>query len=328
MKNQKIIPWLLGGPPWVQYRTRLDLLCEQDDSPEVISAREEMLGHPAIMKLIDDVSNWPGHTLKRHNDANHPIHKLAFLADLGIIHSDPGMESVVARVLSHQSPEGPFQIRMNIHPRYGGKGEDQLVWMLCDAQVVVYSLVKLGYGDHPEVKQAVNHLVSHIRANGWPCGVTTDLGRFKGPGRRDDPCPYANLAMLKVMALKPDWREQEASRIGAKTLLDLWDRRKEKRPYLFAMGTHFSRIKAPLIWYDILHVSEVLSHFPDLYRDPRLQEMVSLLEQKSDGYGRYTPESIWTAWKDWDFGQKKEPSYWITFLVYKIFSKFHVDNVE
>ena len=43
-----------------------------------------------------------------------------------------------------------------------------------------------------------------------------------------------------------------------------------------------------------------------------------VLLAKAGADGRYTPESVWTAWKDWEFGQKKEPSPWLTLLVDRI----------
>ena len=120
----------------------------------------------------------------------------------------------------------------------------------------------------------------------------------------------------------PAWRQEKFCLVGAETLLDLWTRRKEVRPYLFAMGTHFSRLKAPLIWYDLLHVLDVLSQFPRLLQDERLLEMKTLLEAKADEIGRYTPESVWMSWKGWEFAQKKEPSYWITFIAQRILKRF------
>jgi hypothetical protein len=84
------------------------------------------------------------------------------------------------------------------------------------------------------------------------------------------------------------------------------------------MGTDFRKLKAPFVWYDILHVAEVLSHFSWVHDDARFVEMLVLINSKADEQGLYTPESIWTAWKGWDFGQKKLPSQWLTFLIYRI----------
>jgi hypothetical protein len=34
--------------------------------------------------------------------------------------------------------------------------------------------------------------------------------------------------------------------------------------------------------------------------------------------GRFTPESIWVAWKGWNFGQKKEPSWGLTLAAWRV----------
>jgi hypothetical protein len=236
------------------------------------------------------------------------------LADLGLRVTDPGIERAVGKILEHQSREGIFQVLVNIKPGYGGTGQDQWAWMLCDAPLIIYALVKLDPGQDSRFQAAVGHLVSLIRENGWPCAVSAELGKFRGPGRKDDPCPYANLLMLKLLGELPEWRNHKAARAGAAALLDLWERRTNRRPYLFAMGTDFAKLKAPLIWYDILHVLHVLSRFSWLGDDTRLQEMVTIVRAKADEQGRFTPESIWTAWKGWDFGQKRHPSEWLTLL--------------
>ena len=102
-----------------------------------------MLAHPKIRTLLSELSGWPGLSLKRHNDASHLLHKLVFISDLGIRSGDPGVGEIVARVLQeHQFKEGAFQTLANISPQYGGTGKDQLVWMLCDAPSVLYSMVK------------------------------------------------------------------------------------------------------------------------------------------------------------------------------------------
>ena len=310
-----ITAWLLAGPPWVAYRTLLDLLGETEDSPDVVLARQAMLAHPQVRQLVDEMANWPGSLLSSHKSAGHPLHKLTFLADLGLNVSDPGMERIVERVLEHRSDTGPFQMLMNIAPHYGGSGQDEWAWALCDAPLLVYALVSFGLGDDPRVTAALEHLTGLITERGWPCAVSPELGKFRGPGRKEDPCPYANLVMLKTLALRPEWRNHPASRIGVETLLNLWEQRQESHPYMFYMGTDFCKLKAPLVWYDILHVTEVLTRFPGYAGDPRLQSMLAVLRGKIPQDRRHVPESIWTAWKDWDFGQKKKPSTWLTLLV-------------
>jgi hypothetical protein len=162
-----------------------------------------MLSEVKIQALVSELALWPGRVIKTHNDAGHMLHKLVFLADLGLKGDDAGMQQVVERILALRSPEGVFELMVNIKPAYGGSGEDQPAWMLCDA---------------------------------------------------------------------------------------------------------------PLVWYDLLNVLDVLTAFPWLYGDRRLQEMLDILQGKADNQGRFMPESIWTAWKDWEFGQKKQASQWITLI--------------
>ena len=318
---EEVREWLKSGPPWVAYRSRIELYAEGEDSPAVQSERERMIDNVQVQGILEELASWPGEALRSHKSAGHLLHKLTFIADLGFHQGDPSVDKIIDQVLAHQSDDGPFQILMNIHPRYGGKGEEELVWMLCDAPLTLYALVKLSLQDDPRVQAAAERLSGLVRENGWPCAVSPALGNFRGPGRKDDPCPYANLVMLKALAELDAWQDSEASRLGVETALTLWEERRERHPYLFYMGTDFSKLKAPLIWYDILHVTDVLTRFPWVRSDDRLLEMVRAIQSKADEDGRYTPESIWMAWKGWDFSQKKEPSPWLTFLVWRMLNR-------
>ena len=113
-----------------------------------------------------------------------------------------------------------------------------------------------------------------------PCPPT--LGSFRGPGRKDDPCPYANLAMLKALSALEEWRDGDACRTGAETLLSLWSESTTRHPYMFYMGTDFRKLKVPLVWYDLVHVLDVLSRFPWLHTDPRLLDMLAVLKQNAE----------------------------------------------
>jgi hypothetical protein len=313
--------WLLGGPSWIEYRTRVDLLDQPEDSSEVQQIRNAMLAHPQVIKLMEELADWPGPILKSHKSAGHILHKLVFVADLGFRQDDERITQVINRIFTRQSAEGPFQILVNINPKYGGTGKDQFVWMLCDAPLVLYALTKFGFGAQEEIRKAADHLIGLVRENGWPCTVAPELGKFRGPGRKTDPCPYANLVMLKLLANFPELQDSQSVITGVETLLSLWEQRRERRPYLFAMGSDFAKLKAPLIWYDILHVTDVLTQIPRAREDSRLSEMVALVQSKAGEDGRFTSESVWRDWKDWDFGQKREPSMWTTLIAHRILKR-------
>jgi hypothetical protein len=321
---QPPIDWLLEGDPWTAYRTRLDLLGQSESDPQVVSTRQSMLAHPLVQSLVGELSGWPGTVISSHKSAGQPFHKLTFLADLGLKASDPGMDIIIERILEHQSDEGPFQLPNNIPVHFGGTGQDTWAWALCDAPLIVYALAKFGLQDHPGVKAATSHLVGLIHQNGWPCAVSRELGKFRGPGRKEDPCPFATLAMLKALSAMEEWRHNPECHTGAETLLSLWKESLTQHPYIFYMGNDFRKLKVPFVWYDLMHVLDILSRFEWLRQDPRLLDMLGILQNKADEMGRFTLESAWTAWKDWEFGQKKVPSRWLTLLAWRILRRIEI----
>ncbi len=317
------IEWLLAGEPWVEYRTRVDLLHQAENEPEVVSSREAMLASPLVTNLLRELEEWPGPPVNSHKSAGVLFHKLAFLADLGLKSDDQGMPVIIERILEHHDTAGPFQVVGNIPVHFGGTGKEQWAWALCDTPLILYALIRMGMEHEPIVQAALEYLTNLVRDNGWPCAVSKELGKFRGPGRKDDPCPFANMIMLKALAHSASSKDSRASRIGVETALSLWSNSQNSHPYMFFMGNDFRKLKAPLIWYDIINVLDTLSQYPWVRRDSRLNEMEDMVMGKADDQGRFTPESIWTAWKDWEFGQKKVPSRLLTLLAWRIYDRIN-----
>ncbi len=318
------IAWLLEGEPWVAYRTRRDLLGQPEEHPQVRQAHQAMLADPHVQSLIVELSGWPGTVIASHKSAGQPFHKLTFLADLGLKQGDPGMDVIIGRILEHQSEEGPFQLPTNIPTHYAGTGQDTWAWALCDAPLTVYALAQFGFQNDPRVVAAAGYLVGLVRENGWPCVVSKELGKFRGPGRKEDPCPFATLAMLKALPAFVVYYDNPACHVGAEALLSLWDESESLHPYMFYMGNDFRKLKVPFVWYDLLHVLDVLSRFAWLREDPRLQSMLEIVANQADSQGRFTNASVWSAWKDWEFGQKKAPSRWLTLMAWRILQRTEI----
>jgi hypothetical protein len=314
-----VIQWLLDSPePWTRYRTLADLLGRPEADAEVAAARGALLAHPQVQGLIAQAATWPGRAIQRHNDAGHPLYALSTLADFGLRAGDPGMDRAAEAVLAHQSPDGALQSVLNVAPAFGGTGADTWSWVLCDAPTLLYALLALGLATEPGVKAAVAHLVNAVDENGWRCRCGPELGRFRGPGRKADPCPIANVYALKALSLVPDLLDSPATRRGVDMLLGHWARRVEVKYYLFGVGSDFRKLKYPFVWYDILHVADVLSRYPFVHADPRFGEMVAAITAQADADRRYTAGSMYQAWRGWSFADKKQPSPWLTFLALRI----------
>ena len=318
----KTIDWLLEGEPWVRYRTRLDLLRSDLDDPMVRHDYNALISNPKILHIIEELQTWPGKAIHRHNDAGLLLHKLSFLADIGIDNNQKSIREIVDKIIRYKSEEGPFEVVLNVPRHFGGSGKDELSWILCDAPSILYSLVKLGMENDPNVHEALKYLVLKVRNNGWGCTAASSLGEnFLGPGKREDPCPYANLLMLKVLAQTEIWKYSSACHNGTEVLLDQWENSYSKQSFLFRMGDDFRKLKAPLFWFDLLHVVDVLSQFEWVRNDHRFLDMINVLIAKANHNMQFTPESVWMAWKDWDFGQKKHPSRWLTLLVLRVLKR-------
>jgi len=312
------IDWLLNSNPWTEYRTRIDILNQPADLPQVIEAHNRMTDHHLINSIISELMNWPGQVLNSHKSAGQCYHKLSFLADIGITYADSRIKKVIKKVYDHRSEEGIFQLKSNIPVHFGGTGKDQYAWVLCDAPINVYSVAKMGLHNDPIILKAKDFLIKIGKDFGYPCTASKELGKFRGPGKKDDPCPYATMIMLKLISLYSSDKESNYANDSINSLLTIWEQSQTRHPYMFYMGTDFRKIKAPLIWYDIIHLTDTLSNFKQAILDSRFKQMIKIIESKATQDDKFIPESEWKAWKEWDFGQKKIPSAWLTFLVYRI----------
>ncbi len=176
-------------------------------------------------------------------------------------------------------------------------------------------------------KADLAYLIDLASKNGFGCCVSKNLGKFRGPGKKDDICPYATLLMLKLLSIFQDYHEHQITINSIESLLNLWENSKEKHPYMFYMGNDFRKLKFPFIWYDILHLAEVLSYFEYAKKDKRFINIIDTIISSKDENGFFLPQSIWTSWKDWDFSQKKKPSSYITFIVYRILKRVNIKSI-
>ena len=279
--------------------------------------RENTLGDVRISSIISELKHWPCYEIQNHKNVDHPIHKLSFLAELGFNVTDPGIRQILTKVLSHQSEEGPFDILINIPKKFGGTGEAKFAWVMSDAPVIVYSVMKLNDGSNAKISKAMDSIAEIVSTNGWHCAASKTLGKFRGPGRKDDPCPYATMFSLKMLGLTKNEEYRREKTIGIESVFDLWRRRKAIKPYLFGMGTDFRKLKLPFVWYDILNMVDTLSLYKEIHNEKIFREMLSLIMEKKSEDG-FIPESVYLKAKQWDFGQKKEPSEFMNAIIERI----------
>jgi hypothetical protein len=309
-----IIDWLLGGDPAVRYRTLTDLLDLEASDKDVRKARREIVDDKRIRRIMrkqkksgiwgterDIFTWWP------RKDTT--FWMLGILGDFGLRKDDSHIKAACDYVLTTQLPSGGF----GVSPP--PKAYD------CFTAILAEALAKLGYVGDVRLERAYEWLLERQRLDGGFWCKNTGL---PGGPRQDEPsCAFASLRVLRALTLHRRHRTSEPVEKAASFLLGCWDMRGRIRyaGHDSQIGTGWDKLKYPFTDYRILVYLDTLSRLPYARRDLRVREMAGLLASKQDSEGRYTPESIHKVWSAFDFGQKKLPSRWITFLAYLILSR-------
>ena len=158
---------LNAAEPWVVYRTMLDLMSLKENNPKVQKSREQLLKHPLMQGLVEELQDWPGTVLSSHKSVGQHYHKLAFRADMDLTTDDDRISQIIQKVKEHRSEEGLFQLSTNVPVHFGGSGQYQEAWALCDAPLVMYSVVKMDKKNTTETHKGVDFLLNLKRENGY-----------------------------------------------------------------------------------------------------------------------------------------------------------------
>ncbi|MGI6726087.1 MAG: hypothetical protein ACOX62_07835 [Christensenellales bacterium] len=304
---------------WLKYAIRLNLGREPRNS--LAEIRNAAMADGRIKRYLSDIADFHRILITNHKNPDLPIQKMLFLLDLGFDMEVPEIKAAIDEIIRHRDEHGIYQSLTNVPRHFGGAGVDVFSWCLCDAPLLLLALLKAGMDYREYIKPGVDYLVSLCRDNGFPCAVSPELGKFRGPGKKGDCCPYATLIMADLLSYIPEYRDSRGATSSVEALLNLWENSLDLHPYMFFMGTDFRKMKAPSCWYDIVSVAGVLSKYEFVRNDRRFLEMIKHIKGKQDKDGLFTPESIYQKLNDWDFGQKKVPSPYLTYLCYRIFER-------
>jgi hypothetical protein len=188
----------------------------------------------------------------------------------------------------------------------------------CFTGILVESLANSGYTDDPRLKKAYEWLVSRQRLDG---GFWCKNRGLPGRPREHEPsCAFATLCVLGALRRNPELKNSSIAKRSVEFLLKCWKNR-GKIKYVghdSQVGSGWEKLKYPFTDYRILKYLDVLSQFGFIKNDPGMHAMVNMLISKQDSNGRFAAESVHKCWSDFDFGQKKSPSRWITLIAYRI----------
>ncbi|HEC31196.1 MAG TPA: hypothetical protein ENI41_01750 [Deltaproteobacteria bacterium] len=319
--NGDPIPWLLESNPWTKYEVLTELLNKPDSSSEVIAAKQELINHPQIQDLIKETKDWLPKAPTRNNDSTISYYKLRMLTDFGLTISDSGMKEIFDMATAHKinnlfASRGtePIKPQKNKPDPYADE------WHIapCNSPIILYSLLCLD-PDNSQVKEAVEELKNRWNTNqGWFCHYFFVESMFK---KLQVGCQMAGLMALEVFSKVPELKESINAQNAYYPLKFHYEY--GKTMYYFGRSKRFWTLKYPFVWYNALYLAEVLTRFEFVKTEKLVQELVTWIEQAQDNEGRFTPTSMFMAYKGWDFANKKEPSPWITFLCCRILKRWY-----
>jgi hypothetical protein len=314
--KEDLVKWLLDGEPWIVYRTLIDLLGEDEKDGAVVEALMEIPEHRLIRKILEGLNEngyW-GKPKDIHTwwpRKNTTFWLLPVLADFGFKVQDRRIAGVCEYVLGTQLQSGGFGWDPPNKP-----GD-------CHSAIIIESLAKLGLIEDPRLQKAYGWLIRRQRLDGgfW----CKDTGQIGGPREKEPSCAMATMFVLGALAQNPELQNSNVARKGADFLFGCWENRGKIRyaGHDSQVGTDWERLKYPFTDYKILKFLDVLSQFACTKQRLEESEMLNALLSKRDNQGKFTPESIVKVWSDFDFGQKENPSKWITLLALRIAKRIY-----
>ncbi|MBN2534233.1 MAG: hypothetical protein JXB88_15190 [Spirochaetales bacterium] len=299
--NKKITNWLLGGPIWLKYAVELQLL---DKKPDV----KQVLSDISIKNIVKKLKDTQGLTALKTGNLSYKgdiYWNLFFLADIGLTVKDIHIEKEAKEIYNLQSSDGTFITMKEMKPSF-----------FCIPTILLTSLIKMDYYDEQKIQKFIQLIFKTQRLDGgWHCAKQRSVGQRL---QDSESCPMDNQNILMLLSQFKEYRNNPKLNGAIDLLLTHWEKRDEKwRPYGFGIGTNFTKLKYPAVTYGILRVLDVLSFFPYARKNKSFKSMMDHVRQKS-GDGMFYAESIVRYFSNFDFGQKNEPSRWITFLVNRI----------
>jgi hypothetical protein len=294
--DKKVLDWLLEGSPWLKYAVESQLLDTksdvkltlQDNSIQKIISRlkSQAVGIPAIKS-----SN------VHYTETGKAYWDLFFLADIGLTMRDIKLEAEAEEIFRYQSRDGTFTIPPNVKENY-----------FCMSAILIASLAKMGYRDDPRVIKYIRAAMgSQLSSGGWDC--------YEDKFNSGLSCPMGDMNILMLLGQYKDYRENPKLNKAVDHLLAHWEMK--VNIYGFGVGKRFRSLQYPAVKYGILRVLDTLSFFPYAIENKTFQNMLDFVHAKAKN-GHYFAESTDMVYTDFDFGQTKEPSRWITFLVNRI----------
>jgi hypothetical protein len=311
--DDSTLRWLISSNPWTSYLARTELLDEKLTAPARSRCISDIVAHPLVSGVLDELTAYFPYVAKSHTDAKLTHYKLRMLSDFGLKKQD-GLDQLIQSVKERRDGDF-FAIRQHLPLKDAGDGGE---WnaLPCDSPLLTYTLMKLGDHDSLLGRQVDCLKEMWQTEKGWFCHLPFVNGQYK---REQIGCPMAGLHALEVFSLNETLKESEFAQNAFKTLARHYE--SGRSIYYFGRGRRFFTFKYPFVWYNALYVADVLSRFEFAKKHAVMEQLSAWIRDGCMNDGTYKATSVYLEYRDWEFGSKKDASPWITFLCGRILKR-------
>jgi hypothetical protein len=337
---RSVVDWLLEPEdPGVRAFALRDLLGAPSDDPEVRAARRATLRRPPVGPILEAmkdegywVNRFGGYTPKYTGT----LWQVIFLGQFGADGQDPRIQRVVDLVLDHsRAPLGRFSATST-----AGKATPSGMIHCLEGNLGA-SLLELGFGDDPRLKEALNWLARSITGEGLAPASSKSPVRFyrsgnSAPGFRcaannHKPCAWGAIPAMDALSRVPKRSRTTVMRNAIETGTE------------FLLGRDPAKANYPMGWstkpngswfkfgYPMGYVTDVLRNAEVLValgkgRDRRLKNVATLILEKRGSDGRWPLEYSYQGKTWFDLGPKRVANKWITLRALRALKGMGVDE--
>jgi hypothetical protein len=302
--HSNIIQWLLEeNNSCVRYRTLKEILNYNDDAPEMVKAKSEILQSQPVRTLLEKMhpdGYWLQKNPRTQSMAGEGVEYgsfgtthfcLAYLSEMGLDRTQPQVEKAAERYLALQQPDG-----------------DWFRHFSCLLGYNIRTFIRLGFQEDKRVRQSMDLLDLTDRKDG---GFLCDIHEGKNKTHSAKSCFRGSVKVLLAYSVFPLYWERPRCKQLVNYFLSRGGIFKSDCPGI-PVNKDVQVLSFPITWransYEVLYALSKMGYG----RDERLGVAWTALDNHTDMAGRYRLD--WTPTQcPWMVGKRGDQNKWITF---------------
>lgn len=320
--------WLLEkNNPSVRYFTLTDIQGKLETNVEAKKIKDEVMKVGLVPKILSKQNKkgyWEGPKNFYTSKYKGTMWQLLILAELGADGNDKRVKKTCEFILENSQDHVSGGFSMNVSSKTGGGRHSEVI--PCLTGNMVWSLIKLGYFEDPQVSKGIDWITTYQRFDdgikdppeGWP------YDRFEMCWGKHT-CHMGAVKSLKALAEIPvNRRSKEVVNTIQKGVEYLLLHHVHKRSHNLDLVSKpgWLRLGFPLMYQtDVLEILGILTKLG--VKDNRMEEAVNLVISKQDYQGRWKLENTFNGRFQVEIEQKNKPSKWITLNALRVLKRFY-----